>query len=395
MQTDEVFFPAFRDWVLEKESIKAEEEKEALNAEESGNQPIQAAEIAKSTRVSFLMHQMDMVPKGNEVFYDNLMEAYPTSPVYLLLALGTLGTNIARYSAVRRLEGTRVIRTGCFYKFLAPSRFGKGVVMGLIDELGTHVEKKRQAYHESYIIANQHGLHKNQTGALLKVKQQCDVLQPGLVFLEGGNALQTQATAATNGGCGLICISEIKSGKCAYTDPDGSYGSLLKFYDEKLRARSFRQAEHIPRIGNCRIQMIAAGIKEDWVPFVEKSGIRSGLLARIIPVLSFDREVVRLGFQRMPKRSFCLDGLKKVLGILEAEFEECNANDLNPPLTLQFSNSVLDSDYRNTNKHLVADCINGPVIDLRGKYRRLIDSALPSTTQLKQEGSGFGLISVF
>ena len=78
-----------------KESINAEEEKEALNAEEGGNEAIQAAEIAKSTRVSFLMHQMDMVPEGNSVFYDNLMEAYPTYPVYLLLALGTLGTNIA------------------------------------------------------------------------------------------------------------------------------------------------------------------------------------------------------------------------------------------------------------------------------------------------------------
>ena len=74
MPTDKVFFPAFRDWVLENESIKAEEEKEALNAEEGGNQPIQPAEIAKCTRVSFLMHQMDMVLEGNSVFYDNLME---------------------------------------------------------------------------------------------------------------------------------------------------------------------------------------------------------------------------------------------------------------------------------------------------------------------------------
>ena len=92
MQTDEFFFPAFRDWVLGKESINAEEEKGALNAEEGCNEAIQAAEIAKSTRVSFLMHQMDMVPEGNALFHDNLMEAYPTSPVYLLLALGTQRT---------------------------------------------------------------------------------------------------------------------------------------------------------------------------------------------------------------------------------------------------------------------------------------------------------------
>ena len=77
-----------------------------------------------------------------------------------------------------------------------------------------------------------------------------------------------------------------------------------------------------------------------------------------------------------------------VLSILEEEFQECNANDLESPLTLQFSESVLDTNYRATNKHLVADCMNGPVIDLRGKYRRLIDSALPTTTELKKKGAG-------
>ena len=55
-----------------------------------------------------------------------------------------------------------------------------------------------------------------------------------------------------------------------------------------------------------------------------------------------------------------------VLSILKEEFQECNANDLESPLTLQFSESVLDTNYRATNKHLVADCMNAPVIDLRG-----------------------------
>ena len=65
------------------------------------------------------MRQMDIVPEGSTLFCDHLMEAYPTSRVYLLLALGTLGTNFARYSAFRRLEGhvKNVMRTGYLSKF--------------------------------------------------------------------------------------------------------------------------------------------------------------------------------------------------------------------------------------------------------------------------------------
>ena len=69
-----------------------------------------------------------------------------------------------------------------------------------------------------------------------------------------------------------------------YTDHAGGYGILLKFHDPEIGARSFRQAEDIPRIENCRIQMIATGVKDDWKPFLEKAGKDSGILARIIPV---------------------------------------------------------------------------------------------------------------
>ena len=85
----------------------------------------------KSERVSFLAHQVDIVPQKVRNFYCNMMRSYPSSPLFLYLTLGSLGTNIARYSAVRRLSAhpRNVIRTGCFYMFLAPSRFGKGIVM--------------------------------------------------------------------------------------------------------------------------------------------------------------------------------------------------------------------------------------------------------------------------
>ena len=134
MQSDDAFYTAFREWVLGRESMIVEEKKEELNAEDYKNDVNDAAEMTKSARVSFLIHQLEMAPEKTRLFYDNLMRAYPTSPIFLLLGIGTLGTNIARYSKVRRLEGHEksTIRTGCFYKFLAPSRFGKGVAMGLV-----------------------------------------------------------------------------------------------------------------------------------------------------------------------------------------------------------------------------------------------------------------------
>ena len=57
---------------------------------------------------------------------------------------------------------------------------------------------------------------------------------------------------------------------------------------------SFRQAEDIPRIENCRIQLIGTGVKDDWKPFLDKAGKDSGMFARIIPVLACDRTTVRL-----------------------------------------------------------------------------------------------------
>ena len=55
-------------------------------------------------------------------------------------------------------------------------------------------------------------------------------------------------------------MNEIKGGKVRYTNPDGSYGTFLEFYDPEVEGRSFRQAEDIPRIDQCRIQMVAAGV---------------------------------------------------------------------------------------------------------------------------------------
>ena len=56
---------------------------------------------------------------------------------------------------------------------------------------------------------------------------------------------------------------------------------------------------------------------------------------------------------------------------------------------------MLDGNYRGTNSLLVSEFVDGPVVNLRGKYRSLVDHDLPTTNELKVEGSGVGLLSVF
>ena len=95
------------------------------------------------------------------------------------------------------------------------------------------------------------------------IVKRSSILRPKAVFLTGGNGLQTQAHAAANGRCGLTVVSEIKSGKAWYTDAEGSYAPLIVFYDLPLASKTYRKAKIIPTIKNCRIQIVAAGVKED------------------------------------------------------------------------------------------------------------------------------------
>ena len=94
-----------------------------------------------------------------------------------------------------------------------------------------------------------------------EMKLRCSTLRPRLFFLTGRNCLQTHANASINGGGGLIFVPAMKSGRSRYTDAQGSYAPLLNFYDVTIPARSFRKAEDIPKIRNCRMQLFAAGVK--------------------------------------------------------------------------------------------------------------------------------------
>ena len=283
MVADDLFYNKFRDWIIGAPEVGDEKEGgieeagadgEGDNAEEAGavgegdnaegGMNIEEKE-QKSSRVAFFLHQMDIIPDDVRDLYNNMLRAFPSSPIFLLLGVGAIGTNIGRYSAVRRKSAheTNVIRTGCFYKFLAPSRFGKGIAMGLIQKLGKHVEEMRCEEHMKYVASKERAAGNDDGEGLKAIQSKCKVERPKLVFLTGANVLQTQATAASNAGCGIIMVNEIKSGKIRYTDADGSYGSILDFADPDVSARSYRKAEFIPQIKKCRIQLIAAGVKED------------------------------------------------------------------------------------------------------------------------------------
>ena len=146
MLSDDVFYSKFRDMIFCDEVLPGKEDMEAVN-DEGGNVPVA---IKKSRRIKFLLHQMEMIPTKNRDFYCNMMRNYPTSPLYLFLGIGMLGTNVARYTAVRRKSGsiTNVVRTGSFYNFLAPSRFGKGIALGVISKIGNMIEKIRRKDHQ-------------------------------------------------------------------------------------------------------------------------------------------------------------------------------------------------------------------------------------------------------
>ena len=244
--SDDKFYSTFRDSVIGKE-ILAEDE------------------LHKSHRVKFLTHQLNLIPADQRDLFWNVMRGFPTSPIFSFLAIGIIGTNIARVTVVRRINGEdrSVERTGAFYYFMAPSRFGKGIALSLISKLGGHVEDVRARKFDQFKEMKLLELENRNRSALEDCETHCLTLRPHSFFLTGGNSLQTQAAAAKNAGGGLILVQEIKSGKSAYTDHTGSYTPLLTFYDVQVTGRSFRNADEIPTINNCRIQICAARVKED------------------------------------------------------------------------------------------------------------------------------------
>ena len=127
---------------------------------------------------------------------------------------------------------------------------------------------------------------------------------------------------------------------------------------------------------------------------MQQSGPNSGSLARIVPVIGLDREMVRLGQDRLPSCSFPLDGVKAILAIMEDMFSLYTSED-KPPVILKFKESALLNNFRLENDIKTnASRVEGN-FDLKGIFSTLLDNQPPNCDRLNEEGSGTGRVNVF
>ena len=118
-------------------------------------------------------------------------------------------------------------------------------------------------------------------------------------------------------------------------------------------------------------------------------------MARVLPILAHDREAIRMSYERMDDYDFKLKGLKEVFAVLERLFSTNNSDDCSPLLTFQFSESVLQKEYRKNNTLMVAEYDHAPDTNYKGYFTTLFNNAPPETDLLKDEASGNGLLTVF
>ena len=227
-----------------------------------------------------------------------------------------------------------------------------------------------------------------------QIEENAKIKRPMRVFLPGANGLQSHSEAASNAGCGILYVPEIKCGKTKYTDFEGKYAPLLTFHDTEMQGVTYRKAEGIPDIDNCRIQLVAAGIPEDWVDFIKKAGPNSGCLARIIPIIGLDRNMVRMQQEQMSPYSFSLDGLKSAFSIFETKFNKFTAQD-KPPIVLQFSQSNLLKEFRENNDRETAPHMSHGEFNLDSILTILLNNRPPNADQLKTEYSGNARVQFF
>ena len=70
-----------------------------------------------SKRITFMLHQFKTIPQQHHKLFCNMVRSYPTSPIFAFIGLGTIGTNISRYSVVSRIGShrTQTERVGSFF----------------------------------------------------------------------------------------------------------------------------------------------------------------------------------------------------------------------------------------------------------------------------------------
>ena len=129
--------------------------------------------------------------------------------------------------------------------------------------------------------------------------------------------------------------------------------------------------------------------------FIQKSGAASGSLARVLPILACDREVIRLLSERLSQQTFSLQGMKRAFTVLEQQFRDISSSSELSSFTLEFTASTLLDNYRASNGLLTEDYRRGPNRNLGRLLTILLDIPPPNADELLEEGSGVGRVSVF
>ena len=78
---------------------------------------------------------------------------------------------------------------------------------------------------------------------------------------------------------------------------------------------------------------------------MEKAGPKSGALARVVPIIGYDREMIRLQQDPMSAFAISLEGTKKILSILEAKIDNKVSGE-KPTIIPKFGNSELMSNLK-------------------------------------------------
>ena len=117
-----------------------------------------------------------------------------------------------------------------------------------------------------------------------------------------------------------------------------------------------------------------------------KSGRTSGTVARLLPVLTFDRDLIRLQSERLPQCSLSLQGLESAFIALESKFKEVTCGINESCVTLEFSRSTLLDNYRANNLLLTRNA-RSRNSDLGFVLTTLLNNAPPNAEALINENS--------
>ena len=107
-----------------------------------------------------------------------------------------------------------------------------------------------------------------------------------------------------------------------------------------------------------------------------------------------DKELIKLYQENLVKHSVVLDGVHALLNILETRLWNVKSTQ-NPPIVLTFSNSELLKQYRTSNDEKTMPHRGEDTFNIGAISKILLESARPSASMFKSEGSGSAEVARF